>query len=170
MKKIIYIFTVIVAISIFSSFTKGDERKKLPQITLKNLAGETVETQSIVGQGKPVLFAFWATWCAPCKKELDNMAEYYEEWQEKYGLTIVAISVDDARTSPKIKPFVDSKGWTYDIYLDVNSDSRRSLGYSSIPFSILIDGEGNIIKSHSGYIEGDELVLADELEEYFGKK
>jgi hypothetical protein len=51
----------------------------------------------------------------------------------------------------------------------VNGDTKRDLNYATIPYTILVDGDGNIVKVHSGYLEGDELVLADELEKMFGK-
>ena len=58
---------------------------------------------------------FWATWCKPCVNELTAISEHYEEWQKETGVKIVAISVDDARTMANVKPFVNGKGWDYEV-------------------------------------------------------
>ncbi len=54
------------------------------------------------------------TWCSPCKKELDNIYEgYLSDWKEKYGIEFIAVSMDDARTKPRIKSVADAKGWEF---------------------------------------------------------
>jgi len=139
--------------------------KALPSVKIKTLEGKTVDIQDYVKKGKAVVFSFWATWCAPCKKELDNIADVYDDWQKKYDVEVIAITIDDARALPKIKPMVAQKKWKYTVLSDVNSDLKKTLNFPNVPQTFLIDKSGNIVYSHSGYAPGDE----DELEKKIKK-
>lgn len=138
-------------------------QKTLPDVTIQELSGKKVNIQDYAGNDKVTVLSFWATWCVPCKKELDNIAEYYEDWQEDYNMELVAISVDNARSITKIKTVVDSKGWEYEILSDKNSDLKRALNFQAVPYTIVVDTEGNIVYRHDGYVEGDEYELEDVL-------
>jgi peroxiredoxin len=99
----------------------------------------------------------------PCKKELNTINEVYEEWQKKYDMKLVAISIDDSRSATKVKPYIDGQRWEFDVLLDINQDFKRALNIQSVPFTILLDQNGKIVYSHSGYVEGDESVLEEEI-------
>ena len=159
-KLILSIF--VIAFFTVSSFAQN---RTLPSVKVKNLKGSLVNIQTIENDGKPIIISFWATWCKPCKKELNAIAEVYEEWQDDTGVKLVAISIDDSRSASKVKPYVNSSGWEYEIYLDPNRDLSRSLGVSTIPHTFLLDGDGNIIWEHKGYIEGDEEELLEQIEQ-----
>ncbi len=143
----------------FSPLT--DLNKKFPDAQLKTLEGKEVSLSEYIGKGKPVVVSFWATWCKPCKQELDNIAEVYPDWQEKYGVEILAINTDNSRSLRKVPGLVKTKGWDYTILSDSKQSMMNLLGFQAIPQTFLLDGEGNIVYAHSGYAEGDE----DELEE-----
>ena len=159
-KLILSIFAIaFFTVSLFS------QNKTLPSVKVKNLKGSLVNIQTIENDGKPIVISFWATWCKPCKKELNAIAEVYEEWQDDTGVKLVAISIDDSRSASKVKPYVNASGWEYEIYLDPNRDLSRSLGVSTVPHTFLLDGDGNIIWEHRGYIEGDEEELLEQIEQ-----
>ena len=113
--------------------------------------------------GKITVIRFWATWCSPCKKELDAIMDYYEEWQEKYGVELVAISVDDARSAAKVPAMVKEKGWKYRVLLDPAKELQTAANIQAVPHTFVLDQNGNIVFEHNGYTPGDEL----ELEELF---
>ena len=161
MKKFI-LSIFIIAFFTVSSFSQN---RTLPSIKVKNLKGSLVNIQTIENDGNPIVISFWATWCKPCKKELNAIAEVYEEWQDDTGVKLIAISIDDSRSSSKVKPYVNSSGWEYEIYLDPNRDLSRSLGVSTVPHTFLLDGNGNIVWEHRGYIEGDEEELLEQIEQ-----
>ena len=146
------------------SVTSFAQKRSLPNVTVKNLKGEQVNIQSVENDGKPIVISFWATWCKPCKKELNNIAEVYEDWQEETGVKIIAISIDDSRSLSKVKPYVNASGWEYEILLDTNKELSRALGVTSVPHTFLLDGKGNIVWEHRGYIDGDEDVLLEKIE------
>ena len=74
------------------------------------------------------MISFWATWCKPCIKELDAIADVYDDWQDETGVQLVAVSIDDSRNTARVAPFVNGKGWEYTVLLDPNSDFRRAMG------------------------------------------
>jgi len=137
---------------------------KMPSVQVKKLDGSKVNTQDIIkNNGKPVVISFWATWCKPCKKELDAIAENYEEWQKETGVKVIAISIDDSRSSAKVVTDVKSKNWPFEVYLDENQDLKRALNIINVPHTFLLDGEGNIVWSHNSYVEGDEEILFEHI-------
>jgi cytochrome c biogenesis protein CcmG/thiol:disulfide interchange protein DsbE len=147
---------------------KGIEKilgeKTLPGIALSDINGKPINVADYTKNGKITVVSFWATWCVPCKKELTNMADLYDEWKKKYNLQILAISIDDSRNSTKVKPYVEGQRLTYDVLLDVNQELKRQLNIQSVPFTIVTNGSGKIVYTHSGYVDGDEYVLEEELQ------
>lgn len=143
------------------SFTTPND-KKLPDIQVKTLEGQAVNIQDYVGKGKPVVLSFWATWCAPCKKELDIIADMYPEWQEE-GVELVAVTIDDARQLAKVPGMVASKGWEYTVLSDSKQELQRALNFQTVPQTFLLDGDGSIVYAHSGYQPGDEIELEDKI-------
>ena len=138
---------------------------QLPAITLKTMDGVEVRTDTLSNGGKPFIIDFFATWCKPCNRELDAISEVYEEWKEETGVKIIAISIDQAQNINKVKPLVNNHGWEYDILLDPNSDFLRALSGQMIPYTLIIDGKGNIVYKHSGYTDGAEIELIEKVRE-----
>jgi len=136
---------------------------RLPAVTLKTIDGQTVSTDTLSNQGRPLVISFFATWCKPCNRELTTISEVYDEWQQETGVRLVAVSIDQAQNTGKVKPLVDSHGWPYDVLLDPNSDLKRALGIQTIPFVLLIDGQGNIVYRHNGYADGAEDELYEQI-------
>ena len=160
MKKSIILLTTLLLIY---GVTFSQERS-LPNIEVKTLKGNSFNIQDLDNDGSPMVISFWATWCKPCKKELNTIAEVYEDWQEETGVKLVAISIDDSRSASKVKPYVNSSGWEYQVYLDPNRELSRSLGVSTVPHTFLLAGDGTIVWEHRGYIEGDEDELLEQIE------
>ena len=138
---------------------------QLPAVTLKTMDGKTVRTDTLSNDGKPFIIDFFATWCKPCNRELDAIAEVYEDWQEETGVKIFAISIDQAQNINKVKPLVNNHGWEYDVLLDPNGDLKRALGIQMIPFVLICDGKGKIVYKHSGYTDGAETELIEKVRE-----
>ena len=130
--------------------------KTIAKANVKTLKGKTVNTSTFNNDGKPMVISFWATWCSPCKKELNAISEVYEDWVEETGVKLIAISIDDARNKHKVKPYVDSKAWEFEVYLDENQDFKRAMNVNNVPYTFLVDGNGKIVYEHNNYVPGDE--------------
>lgn len=138
---------------------------QLPSVVLKDMAGNTVRTDTLSNGGKPLIVAFFATYCKPCNRELTAISEVYEDWQKETGVQVVAVSIDEAQNTHKAKTLVEGAGWPYRVLLDPNSEFKRALGIQMIPYQIVLDGKGNIVFKHSGYAEGGEEELIEKVRE-----
>ena len=138
---------------------------QVPSVTLKTMDGKPVNTSELSNGGKPFIIDFFATWCKPCNRELDAIAEVYEDWQKETGVKIIAVSIDQAQNINKVKPLVENHGWEYEVLLDPNGDFKRALGIQMIPYVLIVDGKGNIVYKHNGYTDGAESELIEKVRE-----
>ncbi len=139
--------------------------RKAPDFRLKTLDGKMFRFSDHLGKG-PMLVDFWATWCVPCKQEMKEFQKLYEKYHDK-GFEIYAISVDNPRTSSKIKPTVASSGWTFPILLDPDKEVMKKFGgKQKIPYLVVVSPEGNIIAIHEGFKAGNEKVIEEEILPY----
>ena len=136
--------------------------KSLPSIELKNMNGKTVNISELGLKG-PLVISFWATWCSPCKKELNTIHEIYQDWQDETGVTLVAVSIDDSKTKNNVPIYVNGKGWEYKVLMDPNGNLKRAMGVNNIPHTFLINTNGKIVYSHNNYASGDEDHLYNEI-------
>lgn len=153
--KLILSLTFLISLSIYS-------QTSVPRVTLKDVDGNSRYTDSLGFTG-PIVFSFWATWCAPCKRELNTIAELYEHWQKETGVTFIAVSIDDQKTNMSVPMYVNAKGWEYLVLLDPNGDFKRAMGVNNVPHTFLVDKSGNIVYTHNNYAPGDEEKLYGEI-------
>ena len=152
MKKI---FTLIaITIIAFPSFAQN---KPLPTTAVRDINGKKIAFNKAFQPGKVTIVSFWATWCIPCKQEIKAIKGKLPEWQKQApDVNYATVSIDDARASAQVKTYATTQGWTFPVLLDPNSDLKRSLSFSNVPFLIIIDKKGNIAYMHTGYEEGGE--------------
>lgn len=162
MKKIILpiLFLLLTGVACFA---QGDTRgnRTIPAVTVKTMDGQSFNTADLANDNNPMIISFWALWCKPCIRELTTISDVYDDWQEETGVKLVAISIDDSRSSSKVMPFVNGKGWSYEVYLDPNGDFKRAMNVNLIPHTFLVNGKGEIVWQHTSFTEGAELELID---------
>lgn len=160
MKSKLFVF-ILLAFS-FTGFSQAV--KTFPSIDLKDLNGKTVNTDEFINNGKITIVSFWATWCVPCKRELDVYADVFDEWENKYGVEIIAVSTDNIRQFAKVKPLVAQKQWPFTVLSDKNEDLKKALDFIAVPQTFILDKKGNIVFDHSGFKLGDEYEVEELLE------
>ena len=94
---------------------------QVPAVTLKTMDGKTVNTNELSNGGKPFIIDFFATWCKPCNRELDAIAEVYDDWRKETGVKIFTVSIDQAQNINKVKPLVENHGWEYEVLLPADN-------------------------------------------------
>lgn len=159
--------TLLVAMAMFA--VAGTVSAQLPSVQVKDLSGKVIDTSTLSNDGKPFIIDFWATWCKPCVRELNAIHEQYADWVDETGVKVYAVSIDDAQNSFKVKAFTDKKGWEYEVLLDPNADFMHAMGGSNPPHTVLVDGNGNIVESHSGYTDGSEDHLIEQVRKLIAK-
>jgi peroxiredoxin len=136
---------------------------QLPSVTLKNLDGKNVDTAKLSNKGKPYVISFFALWCKPCLRELSAIHEVYADWQAETGMKLVAVSCDQGQDTYKVAPHVNGNGWEFEVLLDPNNDFKRALGLNEMPSLVIVDGNGKIVSKHTGYKDGSEKKLIEEI-------
>ena len=152
-KRLLFSF---VSMIFFVSFISAQDN--LPDVKIKSVKkGKEVDFSSIATDCKDtvLIVSFFATWCIPCASELDNINEVYKDKQKEKPFKFIAVAIDDSRTAQRVKPFVNGKGWTFDVYLDINSDLKRAFEVNDIPHIIMIKNN-KVVYQHTGYVAGGE--------------
>jgi len=161
--------TIRLLISFFLAGFFSLTAQQLPSAQLKDLKGKTIDTSTLRNDGKPFIISFFANWCKPCLRELDAIKDVYDDWQKETGVKLFAISIDDAQNSLKVGPEARAKGWKFEILLDPNSEFKRALRVNLIPAVFIVDGNGKIVSSRTGYNSGEEESLIEEIRKLLKK-
>ncbi len=132
-------------------------------LSLETTDGEKFSTESL--RGKYVYISFWATWCEPCKEELKQLREMYDKYKDK--VAFVGVSIDTEDTIDKVSEFVTDNAIPFPILVDPegNTVSKIIPGGDTVPYAILLDKNGVILKKHEGFAPGDEEKLKKEFDE-----
>lgn len=160
--KIFYSLIVILILSVSIS------AQSITNLRLKTVDNKRFEIKEHLNKG-PIVVAFWATWCKPCRKELPAIKEVYEKHKDD-GLTILAISIDSPRSLSKVKNFVKKSKLPYEFLVDPNGEQSTKLQVKDIPYTLLADNTGKIVYTHRGYREGDEKELDEKISELLKEK
>ena len=142
------------------TLTFGQE-KSLPQVKLKDLKNKSQNLDQLV-EGKITLINFWATYCVPCRKEMKHLNRINETYADS-NVQVIGISIDDSRTVGRVKSMVKSQKLMYIILLDTEQKLYKNFNTTAMPFSILVDADGNILWEHTGYLPGDEAQMELEI-------
>lgn len=129
---------------------------------LRTLDGTSVEVNEVLSSQGTIL-VFWESNSTKCCSNLENLHESWVEQVRAHGVNLVAICVDSPGQWIKIKPYVSAKGWEFDTYVDTNGDLKRTLGITTTPYTILLDGEQNIKCRYPGYCSGDEAQICEKI-------
>ncbi len=138
---------------------------RAPDFSLPNLAGDAVTLSKLLESG-PVLIDFWALWCKPCLQSLPGTDAIRAKYAER-GLTVLAINTDSPRSNAKVKSYVRSNRFEFDVLLDPNGSMQRLYRFYRIPQTFLVAPDGSIAFSQLGYSPGTEERVASAIDRVF---
>lgn len=127
----------------------GDE---VPSLDIRLLDGKVLNLHAY--RTRPVVLAFWATWCPPCIKEMSDLQQLYERYRDQ-GLEIIAISVNTERA--QVEEFIKSRGFTYRMAMSVPRHVEVFGPMLLPPRLFLIDPTGRVALSHWGPVRPEAL-------------
>ncbi len=160
LKKII--FKVLFCFLLFSCHTNDTNNQSvsdLESLQRKTSFVDLYENNldlSVYKKGK-IVINYWATWCAPCIKEMPGIKKA-EEILEEYGYTFLLVSDE---TVSKISEFKNE--WNFDFNFLKSSKSFETLGVYAMPTSYIFDENGQIIETIVGAIEWDSEEMINKL-------
>ena len=150
------LFIRIVLITAIISAVYADDQRDimLPDLSVKLLDGKQVRLSVLLEEG-PLLVDFWATWCAPCKKEMIFLEEFHQKYYEE-GFRVLAISTDSPKSMSKVKSYIRAKKHTFMVGLDPNQEIAKKMNALLMPTVIILNKDRKVSWYHQGFIPGDE--------------
>ena len=157
MRKIQFAILLVLAV-----ITSSVAQAQLPSVKVENRKGEIVNTASLVDGKTPMIISFWAITCKPCIRELDAINDAMPDWLDEAKFRVVAISTDDSRFSAQARAWVEGHGWSdFNVLFDKNQEFMRAMNVSYTPQVFVVDKNGKVVYSHTGYTPGSENELID---------
>ena len=152
--------TIIDSSPVITEEATSAEKQPAPDFTVKDADGNSVSLSDKIG--KPIIINFWATWCPPCRSELPYFDRFYTEYGDKVEFMMIDLTDGTRETAEGVLAFIEENGYTFPVYYDSDTSAALTYQISSIPLTVLIDEDGNIVERHLGLI--DEATLQTYLE------
>ena len=114
-------------------------------------------------EGKTIFLNFWATWCPPCKAEMPEIQQLYENYSQEGEDALIVLGVawpelGDEKTAEEIAGFLEDNGYTYPVLMDTEGSLFMGYGISAFPTTFMIDRDGNVFGYLTGQMSYDIMV------------
>ncbi len=139
----------------FTEESKKSEMVEAPDFTVLDWEGKEVSLKDF--RGKPVILNFWATWCGPCKNEMPDFNELYQEYGEEIHFVMVNMTDGTEDTIDSVKEFIEETGYEFPVYFDTEMSAAVAYGVSGIPVTYIIDKDGYAVAKGQGSLTKDIL-------------
>lgn len=122
-----------------------------PDFTLNTVTGERVTLSEL--HGRPVIINFWATWCAPCREEMPELQEAFEDYADN-NLELLAVNREESQEQIE-QFFVELSAekeidFTFSLLLDNQATVVDSYGVFNMPTTFFVDADGVVTAVHFG--------------------
>jgi len=111
----------------------------VPDFTMTDANATPVTLSSL--KGKPTIINFWATWCPPCREELDSFQKMYDQYGADVHFVMLNI-LTQGDTVASVKQFCTDKGYTFPVYFDEEGEGLSMFGVTGIPQTVFLDTQG----------------------------
>lgn len=128
------------------------EPAPVPPVEIQDMAGQTFDLAAAVTTGEVVVLNFWATWCAPCKREMPTLAALQDEFDGR-PLEVRTLAMDRAGPEALQAFMADIDVDDLTIWRDPKMATAQPLGIPGLPVTLVIDGQGNEVFRHAGYAD-----------------
>lgn len=129
------------------------EQPPTPNIEMLTQDGETVYLKDLLADGQPTIINIWASWCPPCKEEMPLFEEYAQKYNE--DIRFIMLNATQSRpteTQEVALNYLEEEGLDLPIYFDVDFNSQIAFGARSLPTTIVIDENGDVIVYYPGQV------------------
>ena len=139
-----------------TSETEGESKANAaPDFTVYDLEGNPHKLSDF--RGKPVILNFWASWCGPCKSEMPDFEDAYQEYGEQIHFLMVNLTDGSKETVESASGYISGQGYTFPVYYDTDMEAAMTYGVYAVPQTYFIDGDGNIVTYAQGALPASSL-------------
>jgi len=129
-----------------------------PDFTLRTMGGPNLRLKE--QRGQVVLINFWATWCAPCRKEMPHLNQLYDKYRSS-GFVLLGVNVDD--NAGNATDVAAKLGVKFPVLLDTDKKVSHLYDLNSMPTTVVIDRDGKVRYLHRGYQDGYEVTYDQQI-------
>jgi L-rhamnose mutarotase len=134
----------------------------LQQARLKSLQGKIAPFSMFAKKDSLFLICFWSVESEESITELNSVNSNLEHWQSMVPFRFMAVAADEGKTASRFRPVYNMNGWTFEAYIDLYGDLRRSLHSNNLPQSLIVY-KNEVIYEQSGWTPGTENYLIERL-------
>lgn len=141
-----------------------EQRSPFPSVNLRDRDGQVRPLAELLAEA--TVLNFWATWCGPCRHELPELERLAADHKGR-PLRVLAINVDSPRAA--VEAFIANTDLLLPVYF-MDARTQSSLGIDKIPFTVLLDGEGRVVRVYPGYSKEGMQDLREQVGTLLGKR
>ena len=136
-------------------------KQAAPNFTAYDADGNAYQLSDF--HGKPVILNFWASWCGPCKMEMPDFDEKYQQYGDQIHFVMVNLTDGAQETVETASKFIADAGYQFPVYFDTEYSGAIAYGVNAVPVTYFIDAEGNFVAWQQGVLSADNLQIGIEM-------
>ncbi|MCF8365832.1 MAG: redoxin domain-containing protein [Bacteroidales bacterium] len=153
----------ILIVTTLTALTTQAQTTSLPNTGIKTLDGTNVLLNEILDSANSKVFVFWKSSDQKCRENLESLQTVWEDTLGKTNIQLISICVDCNGTWGHVKPYIISKAFDFETFVDVNGDLKRAMSVYSVPCTIVYDKNNRLICRYDNYCVGYEAMLCEKL-------